>query len=111
MSIQSEIISEPDTSGDRASAVIGGSVVFVAVRCTLQYIVLPFVLPFFGVGDLFSVAITFVLELVALGTIFYNVHRLWNTSWRWRYLTFSTFIAAMIIYFLYEDVHLLLGVA
>jgi hypothetical protein len=36
----------PDVKrGDR---IVGGSIVFVAIRCTLQYVVLPFILPFFG---------------------------------------------------------------
>jgi hypothetical protein len=83
-------LSETNLPGDsdirRGDRILGGSMVFVAVRCTLQYVILPFILPLFGLSDAISVALSTVLEVVALGMIVYNVIRLWNTNWRWRYL-------------------------
>ena len=87
----------------RGNRVMGGSLVFVAIRCTLQYVVLPFVLPFIGLSSTLSVAISAVLELIALAVIIYNIQRLWHTSWRWRYLGLSVFTVTIIIIFLYYD--------
>jgi hypothetical protein len=111
VSIQSEITSPPDPQQRRAELAIGGSMAFVAVRCTLQYIVLPFILPLFGISSLFSAAISVTLEVIALTVIGYNVYRLWNTSWRWGYLGFSLLVVFIIAVFLYGDLRLLLGYA
>lgn len=100
----------PATSEDlgRARAVVGSSMLFVAVRCTLQYIVLPFVLPVFGLADTVSVSLSAIVELFALGLIAYNVRRLWHTDWRWRYLGLSTLAVLCIGIFLYLDFRSLL---
>ncbi len=82
--------------------------IWVAVRCTLQYVILPFVLPFFGLGGRFTIWVSAALELVALVMVTYNIRRLWNTSWRWRYLALSTVTVAAIVLFLYQDVRELL---
>jgi hypothetical protein len=94
--------------GDR---VIGGSMIFVAIRCTIQYIVLPFILPLFGLGNTVSVVLSTILEVVALVTIIYNLVRLWNTSWRWRYLGLSAVMGGLIAVFLYFDIIHLMGAA
>jgi hypothetical protein len=92
-----------------ANRVIGGSMIFVSIRCTLQYVILPFVLPWFGLSGGLSVAISMVLETVALGMIVFNIVQLWNTSWRWRYLALSTVTVSMIGLFLYLDLRILFG--
>lgn len=83
-------------------------IIWIAIRCTLQYVILPFVLPFFGIGGRLSFALSAVLEVVALVMVTYNIRRLWNTSWRWRYLALSTITVSAIVLFLYEDVRALL---
>ena len=97
---------ETSKSGDR---IIGGSFIFVACRCTFQYIILPFVLPFLGLTSNFSVIMSTVLEVIALGAIAYNIVHLWDTSWRLRYLTLSVFSGSLILVFLYYDIIYLLN--
>ena len=92
----------------RGNRIMGGSLVFVATRCTLQYVILPFVLPFVGLSSTFSILISAVLELIALAVIIYNIQRLWHTSWRWRYVGLSVFTITIIAIFLYYDARLLL---
>jgi hypothetical protein len=92
----------------RGNRIMGGSLLFVAIRCTLQYVILPFVLPFIGLSSTFSIAISAVLELIALALIIYNIPRLWHTSWRWRYVGLSAFTITIIVIFLYYDARLLL---
>lgn len=92
--------------GDRFLA---GSIAFVALRCTIQYIVLPFVLPLAGLSGGLSLGIGAVIDVIALGTIAYNVRRLWNTSWRWRYLAMAAAMVAFILFMAYRDVQQVLG--
>lgn len=91
---------------DRSMA---GYIVFVAIRCTLQYIVLPFVLPFIGLSGSVSLIISILIDIVALSMILYNIRRLWNTSWRWRYIALSVLMLSILAVFMIEDVRLLLA--
>ncbi|GAB4579955.1 MAG: hypothetical protein Fur0022_26940 [Anaerolineales bacterium] len=99
----------PETRLKRSDRILGGSLVFVAIRCTLQYVVLPFILPLFGVGGAFSVVISLVLEVFALGMMGYNVWQLWDTSWRWRYLALSAMMSTLVGIFIVLDVRILMG--
>jgi hypothetical protein len=98
---------DPDIEAGRR--VLGGSMVVVAIRCTLQYVVLPFVLPFLGVGTQVSLWLSAALEVFALGLMVYNVRRLWRTSWRWRYLGLSLVMGAVLVMFLVLDLQALFG--
>lgn len=100
--------SEDIKRGDR---LFTGSVIFVSVRCTLQYIVLPFVLPLIGLRSDWSVGISVLIDIIALTTIAYNVRRLWHTSWRWRYIGLAVVMVGVIAFMLYQDARLLLGAA
>lgn len=101
-------IQHPETSksGDR---IIGGSMIFVAIRCTIQYVLLPFVLPFVGLTNNFSVILSTIFEVIALAAIAYNLVHLWNTNWRKRYLLLSAFSGSLILVFLYYDIQYLLN--
>jgi hypothetical protein len=102
-----ELTPVTDEEINRTSAVVGSSLVFVAVRCTLQYIVLPFILPILGLSNLVSIGLSIGIETFALGMIAYNVVRLWNTSWRWGYLLWSSLVVFIIGVFLYMDIRAL----
>lgn len=97
-----------ETEIQRGQRALRFPLVWVAIRCTLQYILLPFVLPFFGLGGRFSIWVSAALEVVALAMVTYNVRRLWNTSWRWRYLALSAVTLSAIGLFLFLDVRALL---
>ncbi|MBX3003004.1 MAG: hypothetical protein KF821_06890 [Anaerolineales bacterium] len=89
---------------DRSMA---GYIVFVAIRCTLQYIVFPFLLPFIGLSGSISLILSLLIDVFALGMIVYNIRRLWNTSWRWRYVALSVVMISILAVFMVEDVRLL----
>lgn len=103
------INTETNADSQRATKVVGSSMVFVAIRCTLQYVILPFVLPFFGLSNDISAVLSLAIELFALGMIGYNVWRLWNTSWRWGYLAWSTLMVFIITVFLISDIRILMA--
>lgn len=94
----------------RSDHLTGGSLAFVAVRCTLQYVVLPFFLPIFGLSGVFSAVISLIIDALALGMIAFNLKQLWPTSWRWRYLSLSALMISIIGLFVYQDVRFLLGI-
>lgn len=91
----------------RTDRYTGGYLLFVCVRCTIQYILLPFVLPLLGVGGNIATGISLAIDFVALGAISFNVWRLWNTSWRYRYLGLSVVMISIIGVFMYHEVRAL----
>jgi hypothetical protein len=90
--------------GDRAMT---RSIVFSATRCTIQYVLLPFVLPLFGLANSIGAAISLVLSGIALATVWYNVKDLWHTSWRYRYLGMAAVMSAIIALFVVLDIRAL----
>jgi hypothetical protein len=104
-------VSELDTPSTqqirRTDRLVGSYLVFVAVRCTIQYVLVPFVLPFFGLGGTLSTAVAIAIDLLALGMIAFNIWRLWGTSWRWRYLALSAVMITILVIFLYNDLRAL----
>jgi hypothetical protein len=93
----------------RSDRITGGYLLFVCVRCTLQYIVLPFVLPLLGLNTSFSVVLSMIIDLIALAAITYNIKRLWPTSWRWRYIALCAVMVPILIVFLVGDIRYLMG--
>jgi len=87
----------------RTDRYTGGYLLFVCVRCTIQYVLLPFVLPFLGLGGSVATSISIAIDFVALGLIAFNVYRLWDTSWRYRYLALSVIMVTILLVFLYND--------
>ncbi|MEX2162163.1 MAG: hypothetical protein WD751_09645 [Anaerolineales bacterium] len=103
MLTKSELAAPSPATRTRSDRLTGGYLVFVAIRCTLQYVVLPFLLPFLGLSGSLSVGIATAIDLLALGLIAYNIVNLWNTSWRWRYLALSVPMVAILLIFLFQD--------
>lgn len=93
----------------RTDRYTGGYLLFVCVRCTIQYIVLPFILPLVGLNNEIGVTISLAIDFVALGMISYNVFRLWHTSWRYRYLALSVVMVGILLVFIYNDLRYLAG--
>ncbi|NJM06123.1 hypothetical protein HC891_07855 [Candidatus Gracilibacteria bacterium] len=93
-----------------ADRAFGASLVFSALRCILQYIVLPIVLPLVGLAGDFSIGVVMLLDLVALTAIVYSMRRLWqlNHPQRWSFLPMALAIVVLILVMLGYDIWALL---
>ena len=100
---KSELAAPLPAQVSRSDRLTGGYLLFVAVRCTLQYVLLPFALPFLGFSGAISTGIAAAIDVLALGLILFNVVQLWGTSWRWRYLALSVVMVSILLIFLYQD--------
>jgi hypothetical protein len=80
------------------------------LRCTVQYVVLPFVLPWVGVTGKVPPWVTLALGALALGALARNVRYLWRLHHpqRGSYLTFAAVVAAVLLLFTVVDVRALL---
>ncbi|MBV9282850.1 MAG: hypothetical protein JOZ41_22475 [Chloroflexi bacterium] len=82
-----------------------------ALRCTVQYILLPFVLPWIGVAASIPPWVTLVLSGLALASIARNVRYLWRLrhARRWSYLGLASMVATALLLFMVMDLRNLLG--
>ena len=72
----------------RAERAFGFSLLVSGVRCILQYVVLPFILPLVGIAAEVAVPITLAINLLAVVLILFSLRRFWQINYRhkWQYL-------------------------
>jgi len=82
-----------------------------ALRCTVQYVLLPFVLPWIGVAASIPPWITLALGGLALLLLTRNVRYLWRLhhARRWSYLALALTAGAALVIFMTMDLRDLLG--
>jgi len=85
------------------TAAVGVPIMLTAIRCTLLYILVPFVLPIVGISGAFSPMVNIVASIFGIGVILYNIKHLWFSNWRGRYLLLSSFIIPFILISMYFD--------
>lgn len=99
----------PITSAVRAERAFGFSLLFSAVRCVLQYVVLPFVLPVIGIASDGAVPLVFMINLIAIAAVLYSVRRLWRIGYKykWQYLVIGLTVLIIQSAFVYFDLRAL----
>ncbi len=87
------------------------ALVLSALRCTIQYVILPFVLPWIGVASSIPPWVTLVLGGIALASLTRNVMYLWRLrhARRWSYLGLALIVALALVAFMAMDAHNLLA--
>jgi hypothetical protein len=92
-------MSENQTPTDTRSAerAIMFALAFSGIRCTLQYVVLPFVLPVLGITGDVAPQIFLVINIIAILAVISSIRRMWRTNYKykWQYLVIGS--AAMVI--------------
>lgn len=91
--------------GQSVERVFGVSLLFSGVRCTLQYAVLPFLLPLLGVAVEAATPFLLLLTLMAVVSIFFSLRRFWqiNYTHRWQYLFVSVAVLIILVAFIIFD--------
>lgn len=92
--------------GQKAENVMGLSLVFSGIRCTLQYAILPFVLPLIGVASAWAVGLTLVVNVVAIVALVGSVRHMWRINYRhkWRYFAIAVPAFVVLVAFFVLDV-------
>ena len=74
---------ENDEQEEDAQRVFSLAIVVSAVRCTLTYVIFPFVLPFAGLADLGAV-IGIIVSVVAVVANVVSIRRMHKAQHKWR---------------------------
>lgn len=82
-----------------------------AFRCTVQYVLLPFVLPWIGLAASIPPWVTLALGGLALISLTRNVRYLWRLhhARRWNYLALASIVSMALVFFMVMDLHNALG--
>ena len=93
----------------RAQRALTYALLLSAIRCTIQYVLIPFVLPWIGLAAAVPPWITLVLGGVAIASLVRNVRYLWRLhhARRWSYLFLAVVIVGALLIFMAVDLHAL----
>ena len=105
-------IPEGQTATERAAhRAFSTSVLVSATRCTLTYLVLPFLLPALGLAAGVGPAIGIPVGLVAIASNVATIRRFWAADhrWRWAYTALALTVITLLLVLLVEDISSLVG--
>lgn len=105
-------INEDTTATERdAQRAFSTSILVSATRCTLTYLVLPFLLPVLGLAAGVGPAIGVPVGAVAITSNVATIRRFWAADhrWRWAYTALALTVIALLLVLMVEDVASLLG--
>ena len=82
------------------------AILISAVRCTLTYVILPFVAPFIGLAPGVGPAVGIPIALVALWANVASIRRHWHAGhrWKWPISLLSVGIIVLLVVLLVLDV-------
>ena len=86
------------------------SILISAIRCTLTYVLLPFVAPFIGLAPGVGPAVGIPIALVALWANIASIKRHWHSDhrWKWPVSVLNVGIIVLLVILLILDVGQLL---
>lgn len=99
-----------DHEEEAAHRVFNFSIIVSAVRCTLTYVVFPFLAPFVGLADVGPV-IGLIVGVIAIVANIVSIRRMWSAEHKWR-VPVSVINVAMIglvLYLVADDLFELIG--
>lgn len=98
-------VADQTQSAERAMSY---ALVLSAVRCTLQYVVFPFLLPILGIAGDFPPQIFVVINVMAMAAIISSVLRFWriNYKYKWQYLVVGATAIVIQVAFTIHDLQL-----
>jgi hypothetical protein len=102
--VSGEIAVERDES--EAQRAFKFSLIFTGVRCLLQYIVLPFILPVIGIASSTALPLLLLINIFAIISMLFSVRRFWQINYRykWQYLLMALVILTALTAFIGLDV-------
>jgi len=98
-------------SVDSAQRAFSTSVLVSAIRCTLTYLVLPFLAPALGLAAGVGPAIGIPVGVVAIACNVMTIRRFWAADhrWRWAYTALSLTVIALLVVLMVRDIAALVG--
>jgi hypothetical protein len=90
----------------RSTRVFSTSILVSAVRCTLTYVVFPWILPVLGVAGGVGPAVGVVIGVIALASNVASIRRFWVSRhrWRWPITVINGGVMVLLVILLVQDI-------
>jgi hypothetical protein len=87
------------------------SILVSALRCTLTYVILPFLTPLVGLAPGVGPAVGLPLGAVAIASNLFSIRRFWRADHRWKkpVTVLHCAVIGLLVVLVYQDVTRLLG--
>lgn len=87
------------------------SMLFTGIRCVLEYIVLPFMLPLLNLSNTIAVPLVLAVNLIALAALVHSVRKFWAIDYKHKraFLGVAVIGGAILILFMIGNLRALLG--
>jgi hypothetical protein len=98
-------------SARQAVSAFRKSMVISTIRCTLTYLVFPFVLPALGLVTDTGVVISILIGTLAMVCDIFSIRRFFaaDHKWRWQFSTVALFVICMLGVLLVKDIVHMIG--
>lgn len=102
---------ERAVSEDRALGTFSTSIVISGIRCTLTYVVFPFLFPLLGLADGIGPTLGLIVGTVALASNVVSIRRLWAADhrYKWPVSALNAGIIVLLVILVIEDLQALFG--
>lgn len=104
-------VTDTSTVAGQAEQGFSRSIVISGIRCTLTYVVLPFIAPWIGLAPGVGPVVGLTVGVVAIAANIFSIRRFWKADHRWKFpatalhLSVLTLLAILMVL----DVNQLLG--
>jgi hypothetical protein len=94
-----------------AHSVVSRSILVSAIRCTVTYLLVPFVAPLVGLWDTIGPGVGIALALLSIVALSLGVRRFFAADhrWRWKYTAVAVVVGVFVLVQLVDDLRKLLG--
>ena len=103
-------VAEPAPAQQQAERAFNYSLIVSGIRCTLTYVILPFVAPLIGLAPFVGPVIGLPIAAVAIVANIVSIRRFWRVQHRWRWpVTFLHLgVLGLLAWLVYTDLRALL---
>ncbi len=98
-------VESTDEQQDSAARMFSTSVMISGIRCTLAYVVFPWILPIFGLADWLGPWVGIAISLIAIGFNVASIRRFWRADhpWKWPVSSINVAVICLLTVLLVQD--------
>lgn len=104
---------DPTSPREKAKAerVVSTSILISALRCSLSYVILPFVAPIIGIAGDLGPVLGITISVVAIAANVFSIRRFWRADHRWKvqYTVVAVGIIIAMLVLMFQDIGRLLA--
>jgi hypothetical protein len=85
------------SSDGQAESGFSRSIIISGIRCTLTYVILPFVAPWVGLAPGVGPVVGLIIGTIAIAANLFSIRRFWRADHRWKVQATALHVAVLIL--------------